>query len=86
MEAEKLLDSELIRNRSAEIQRRKEELRKGSLERKKIIEDIMSKKYYTSKIQPNDHRLQLDKRYHVEQKQIPKRPTKKYDFQNEFIS
>ena len=37
VEAEKLLDSELIRNRSAEIKRRKEELRRGSLERKKII-------------------------------------------------
>ena len=42
----------------------------------------MNKKYYTSKIQPNDHKLHLDKRYYVEQKNIPKRPTKKYDFQN----
>ena len=78
------MDSDLIRNRSAEIKRRKEELRRGSLERKKIIDDIMNKRYYPSKIQPNDHKLYLDKRYHVDgQKNLPKKPTKKYDdFQN----
>ena len=37
-EAEKIMDCDVIRNRSTDIQRRRDELKKGSMERKKIIE------------------------------------------------
>ena len=61
-EAEKIMDCDVIRNRSTDIQRRRDELKKGSMERKKIIDEIMNKKLTPSRNQ----NLQLDKRYLME--------------------
>lgn len=62
-EAEKILDSDIIRNRSNDLVKRKEELRKGSLERKKIMEDVMGRKCHPKFLPNQDYQVNVDRKY-----------------------